>query len=166
VFDRQGNIFYSFPINPAYWSVGFSSSFDQNSYTKSLKEIPINNSDIVSMNDLKRNDSLYTITGPHPSVCYQLPDIPVSCCWIDFNRSLEKLQLVFISGTGEDFPIVFHVENNNLINLNRFIQETRMKSVYFYFLIPLRDGSNTLPDSSFVIKQLHFYALPVNLSVK
>jgi hypothetical protein len=99
VFDRQGNIFYSFPANPDYWSVGFSSSYDRNSYTKSLEKITINNSDIISINDLILNDSLYTVTGSHPSACYQLPEIPISCCWIDFDRSIELSQVVFISKT-------------------------------------------------------------------
>jgi hypothetical protein len=100
------------------------------------------------------------VTGPHPSIGYQLPEVPVSCCRIDFDRSIKVLQVVFISEIGESYPMLFHVEENNRINMNKSIQETRMKSVHFYFYNPLRDGSYTLPDSSFVIKNIKFYANP------
>jgi hypothetical protein len=39
LFDRQGTVFCSFPANPDYWSVGFPSSSDLDSYIpKSLKK--------------------------------------------------------------------------------------------------------------------------------
>jgi hypothetical protein len=163
VFDRQGCVFYNIPINPNYWSVGFPSSFDRNTDTSRFrKKFTIDNSCIVSVNDLVVKDSLYTVTGLRPSVCYQLPEMPVSCCWIDFDHSIEALQMVFISETGEDFSMLFHVEENNWMNMNESIQATRMKSVQFYFYNPMRNGFYTLPASSFVIKQFHFYALPNN----
>jgi hypothetical protein len=163
VFDRQGDVFYNFPINPYYCSVGFPSSVDRNNYIPQFwKKFIIDDSHIASINDLVLNDSLYTVTGSHPSVCYQLQGMPVFCCWINFDRSIDVLQMVFISETEERHPMLFHVEKNNLINMNKFIQEARMKFVQFDFYNPMYYGSFALPDSSFVIKQLHFYTLPDN----
>jgi len=163
VFDRQGEVFCNFPANPDYWSVGFPSSCDRNTYIpKSLEKIIVNKNNVVSVNDLVLNDSLCTVTGPHPSISYQLPEAPISYCWIDFDRSIEALQPVFVSEAEENFPMLFHAGENNLINFNNPIQTTKMKQVDIYFFNPLRGGSYTLSDSSFVIKQVHFYASPAN----
>jgi hypothetical protein len=160
-FDRQGDVFYSFPACPDHWSVGFPSSFNRDSYIpQSQNKFTIDNSHIVSIKDIVLNDSLYTVTGSYPSVCYQLPEKPLSYCWIDFDRSIDALQMVFISETDAEFAMMFHVEENNLMNLNECIQTTKMKFVYFNFYDPLCNGSFALPDSSFVIKQFHFYTLP------
>jgi hypothetical protein len=160
-FDRKGDVFYTFPINPEFWSIGFSSSSSRDNYIpKSLEKQTINKSHIVSVNDLVVKDSLYIVTGSHPSVCYQLQGTLPAFCWLDFDHSIEALCMNFISEIGEEFPVLLCLKENNLLSFHERIRMTKMKFVHLKFYDTIWDGSFVLPDSSFVIKQFHLYALP------
>jgi hypothetical protein len=173
LFDPQGNVFYSFPINPIYWSVVIPSSYDRKDYIpESLTKISIDDSRIIKMQDIVVNDSLYTVTGPNPTVVYQLPEKPlISYCWIDFDRSLEYLQFIFHCDNPVAYfpdkgyyPMIFNVSNNNLMNMNERIQINGMNNLKVCFYAPLshlkQGGAYSLQDSSFVIKRFELYALP------
>jgi hypothetical protein len=169
LFDPQGKISFCFPINPFQWSVSIPSSCDREDYIPEfLTKIPIDNSAITETHDMVVKDNLYTVTGSNPFVIYQLPDsLKVSCCWMDFDRSIEYLQLVFVYAypanvyhPNEYYPMLFNVSDNNLMNMDRLIQDKGMNQLIIHFYNTLCHGAYSLQDSSFVIKRFELYALP------
>jgi hypothetical protein len=169
LYDPQGKISFCFPINPCDWSVSIPSLCDREGYIpRFLTKIPIDNSAITETHDMVVKDNLYMVTGSNPFVIYQLPDtLKVSCCWMDFDRSIEHLQLVFVCGYPDNvylpnkyYPMLFNVSENNLMNMNGLIQDKGMNHLIIHFYNTLYHGAYSLQDSSFVIKRFELYTFP------
>lgn len=153
LFEPDGKIFYHFPINPVYWSVTIPSSFDRDAYIPSSStKITLDNSHIVRLNDIQRNDSLFTITGPLPEITYQLPDATtIAYCRLDFEYPLDiKTGQISFFSSGSEASMIFHVKMKNLITAPENVPATVVKFVRFIFF-------ETIPNDSFIIKHLDFY---------
>jgi hypothetical protein len=157
LFDREGKIFYHFSINPICWSVAISSSVNREDYipTSSTKII-VDNSHIIQMQNIKQNDSLFTVVGPSPQIIYQLPETAtIAYCSLDLRLSsgYKKGRIHFLSEKEEIF-MIFYIRGKNLITMNESMLKTPVKQVCLSF-------PEMFPNDSFVIEQIIFYTVGV-----